>query len=145
MGQRGLLQEQLLDMAGSLTCLWEDMSKKEAIILIQRVLVLLGSASHSIEQERRRIAWSRINLSTVNSVLQEDTEENKMENTLFDNSFVEGAAKRLEEEKALAKVTGARLGGNSPSKYQQYPNDSKTFFGERCLCKVWWQDVGWII
>ena len=47
------LQDQLLDMAGLLTCLWADMVNKTAevksqnvALLIQRVLVLLGSASH---------------------------------------------------------------------------------------------------
>ena len=46
------LQEQLLDVAGPLTCLWADLLNKEAtvtaedtLLLIQRALVLLGSAS----------------------------------------------------------------------------------------------------
>ena len=62
------VQEQLLDVAGPLTCLWADLLNKEAnispediLLLIQRALVLLGSTSHSISQERRKIAWSRIN------------------------------------------------------------------------------------
>ena len=48
------LQEQVLDVAGSLTCLWSDLLNKEAkvsnedvLLLLQRALVLLGSASHS--------------------------------------------------------------------------------------------------
>jgi len=55
------LQGQLLDMTGLLTCLWADLSSKnaevklqEVILLIQRVLVLLGSSSHHITQERQR-------------------------------------------------------------------------------------------
>ena len=46
------LQEQMLDVAGSLICLWADLLNKEAhvsaedtLLLVQRVLVLLGSAS----------------------------------------------------------------------------------------------------
>lgn len=116
------LHLQLLDMAGPLTCLWAELSNKgtqvkpqEAILLIQRVLVLLGSASHSITKERRKVAWSRINPLTV-SLLQEDAEEKKKESTLFGGGFLERAAKRLEEEKALVKVTGAKPGGNPPPK-----------------------------
>ena len=47
------LQEQMLDVAGPLTCLWADLLNKEArisaedtLLLVQRALVLLGSASH---------------------------------------------------------------------------------------------------
>ena len=52
------IQEQILDMTGPLTCLWTDLLnqnatvKLEDVILLQRVLVLLGSTSHSISQER---------------------------------------------------------------------------------------------
>ena len=95
------LQDQLLDMAGPLTCLWADMMNKnaevksqEVILLIQRVLILLGSASQSITQERRRVAWSHINPTTVD-LLTEDTEgEKKEETTLFGGGFLERAAKR---------------------------------------------------
>ena len=67
------LQDQFLDMAGPLTChVWADMMNKnaevksqEVILLIQRVLVLLGSTFQSIIQERRRVAWSCINPTTV--------------------------------------------------------------------------------
>ena len=62
------LQEQVLDMAGPLTCLWSDLLNKEAtvsnedvLLLLQRALVLVGSASHAISLERRKIAWARIN------------------------------------------------------------------------------------
>ena len=54
-------QKQLLDVTGPLTCLWADLLNKEAkvapedvLLLIQRALVLLGSASHSISIERRK-------------------------------------------------------------------------------------------
>jgi len=56
-------QEQLLEIAGPLTCLWADMlnhnatvKQEDVLLLLQKVLVLLGGASHSITQERRRIA-----------------------------------------------------------------------------------------
>ena len=52
-------QEQMLEIAGPLTCLWADMLNRNAtirqedlLLLLQRVLVLLGGASHSITQER---------------------------------------------------------------------------------------------
>ena len=55
------IQEQLLDVAGPLTCLWADLLNKQAevspediLLLIPKALVLLGSASHSISQERRK-------------------------------------------------------------------------------------------
>ena len=53
------LQEQILDMAGPLTCLWADFNQEatvkpeDIILLLQRVLVLLGSASYNVTQERR--------------------------------------------------------------------------------------------
>ena len=60
------IQEHNLDVAGPLTCLWADLLNKEAItpdqtlLLIQRALVLLGTASHYVSQERRKVAWSCI-------------------------------------------------------------------------------------
>lgn len=86
-------------------CLWADLTNKDtkvnpqdAILLIQRVLVLLGSTSHSITQERQKITWSLINPTTVH-LLTEDTESEKKETTLFGGGFLEKAAKRLKEEK----------------------------------------------
>ena len=60
------------------------------------------------------------------SLLQEDAKEYK-ESTLFGGGFLERAAKRLEEEKALVKVTGAKPGGNPPPKRQRDPNDLRRF------------------
>ena len=127
------LQGQLLDMAGPLTCLWADLTSsnaevnpQEVILLIQRVLVLLGSASHHITQERRKVAWSRVNPSTV-SLLREDPEDGKKESTLFGGGFLERAAKRLEEEKTLVKVTGNKTGMKPQQKRQQDPNDLRRF------------------
>ena len=49
------VQEQLLDTAGPLSCLWADLlnkdatvSKEDIVMLVQRALVLLGSASNTI-------------------------------------------------------------------------------------------------
>ena len=83
-------------------------------------------AAYSVKQERMKVAWSRINPSTL-GLLQEDTEEDKEENTLFGSGFLERAAKRMEEEKALAKVTGTRPGGNT-QKCQGDPNDLRRFW-----------------
>jgi len=94
------LQKQLLDLSGA-----PYLPKpQEVVLLIQRVLVLLGSTSHSISQERRKVAWSRVNPATV-SLLPEDNKEDKG-TTLFGGDFLEKACKRMEEEKMLAKVTG---------------------------------------
>jgi len=48
------LQESLLDVSGPLMCLWADLtnphaevSRKETLLLIQRALILLGSASNA--------------------------------------------------------------------------------------------------
>jgi len=126
------LQDQLLDMADPLTCLWADLTSKdvqvkpqEIILLVQRVLVLLGSASHSITQERRKVAWSRVNPSTVD-LLPEDGEEEKKETTLFGGGFLERASKRMEDEKTLAKVTGSKPPPQKRCRTQD-PNDLRRF------------------
>ena len=36
------------------------MSKEDTLLLVQRALVLLGSASHQISLERRKVAWEKI-------------------------------------------------------------------------------------
>lgn len=85
------LQEQMLDIAGPLTCLWADLINKEAhisaedtLMLVQRALVLLGSASDAISQERRKIAWTRIN-PKLKSLATEEYE--KRETNLFGPGF----------------------------------------------------------
>ena len=103
------LQEQILDIAGLLTCLWVDLLNQDVtvkpedlILLLQRVLVLLGSASHNISQERRRVAWSQTNPAT--NTLSDISEETKgKETTLFGAGFLERVTKRLEEEKHWPK------------------------------------------
>lgn len=130
------LQDQILDLAGPLTCLWADLLSKDAkvktedvILLLQRVLVLLGSASHTITQERRRVAWARASPAST-STPPEDTDKGK-EPTLFRGGFLEKATKRMEEEKALAKVSGGRHSGGAPPakrrRPDQDPNDLRRF------------------
>ena len=75
------LQEQVLDVAGPLIYLWSDLFNREArvsnedvLLLIQRALVLLGSASHAISLKRRKIAWSRTNRK-LKSLASEDYEK----------------------------------------------------------------------
>ena len=91
------IQEQLLDVAGTLTCLWADHLNKEAnvtsedtLLLIQRALVLLGNASHSITLEWRKIAWSRLN-PKLKSLATEDY--TGRETNLFGPGFLEKASK----------------------------------------------------
>ena len=77
------IQEELLKVGGPLTCLWADMinleveaDKEKIVLLVQRALVLLGSASHSITLERWKIAWARINPS-LKSLATEKYEDRK--------------------------------------------------------------------
>jgi len=105
-------QDQILDMAGPLTCLWVDLldqnitvKQEEIILLLQRVLVLLGSTSYNITQEKRRVALGHVN-STIKSLLEDTREPTEKGRTLFGGGFLEKATKRIEEEKALAKVAG---------------------------------------
>ena len=129
------LQKQILDISGPLACLWADLLNRDAtvnpkdmILLLQSTLTLLGSASHTITQERKRVAWSRVNPSI--GALPEDIEESQdkvKETTLFGGGFLERAPKRIEEQKALAKVAGA--GNGPPHKHQQSrdPHDLRCF------------------
>lgn len=109
-----------MDVAGPLTCLWADVLNKEAkvsqedtLLLLQRALVLLGSASHAIALERWKIAWSRINL-TLKALATEEYE--KQETNVFGPGFLEKASKRLEAEKTLNKVSGKSNKSGPPHK-----------------------------
>ena len=88
----------------------------------------MGSASHSVSQERRVVAWSQTNLDT--KTLPDISEKTKSkETTLFGARFLERAMKRLEEEKALAKVTGTKQGQPLAKRHQQDqdPSDLRHF------------------
>ena len=78
------IQEQLLDVVGPLACLWGNLLNKEAnvtaedtLLLVQRTLVLLGSASHVITMERCKIAWTRIN-PMLKSLAAEDYDKREV-------------------------------------------------------------------
>ena len=129
------LQGQVLDLAGPLTCLWADLlnadakvKREDVLLLVQRILVLLGSVSNSITQERRQISWSRLNPLIKDFYLEEEDKGQKG-TTLFGGGFLEKATKRVEEDKALAKVTGGPK--DTPSakrrKYSQDPRDLRRF------------------
>jgi len=107
------LQEQILEIAGPLTCLWshllnpeEELDVDQMKLVIQRALVILGSASHSISLERRKIAWARIN-PELKPLALEDYKDRK--DKLFGPGFSEKASKKLETDKALAKVAAPPL------------------------------------
>lgn len=116
------LQDSLLEVSGPLMCLWSDLTNPEAevvpeqiLLLIQRALVLLGSTSNAVTLERRKIAWGRINPS-LKSLASEDYE--KREDQLFGPGFLEKASKKIETQKALAKVSAEQ-----PSRKRSWDND----------------------
>ena len=124
------IQEAVLDVSGPLTCLWGDLlneeakySKQDILMLIQRSLVLLGSASHAISQERRKIAWSRIN-PKLKSLADEDY--GKREDSLFGPGFLYKASKKLEVDKTIRKVSQS---GPPPKKarYSKHTSDLRHF------------------
>ena len=121
------IQEEMLEVAGPLTCLWADLlnegakvTPEDTLLLIQRALVLLGSASHSISLERRKVAWTRLN-PRLKSLASE--EYDKRESSLFGPGFLEKASKRLEAEKTLARVSDQGRGGGPPAKKSRFAND----------------------
>ena len=128
-------------------------SRKDMILLLQGALTLLGSASHTITQERRWVAWSQISPSI--GALPEDKDENLnkvKETTLFGGGFLERATKRNRRllrswpEQAmdlhkcqqtqdphdlrcfLEKDTPARYGGRNYKRQKPYPSSRR---GER--------------
>ena len=130
------IQEQLLDVAAPLSCLWADLLNKDAgvtpedtLLLVQRALVLVGSVSHSITLERRKIAWSRIN-PKLKSLASE--EYNERESNLFGPGFLEKASKRLEVEKTLDKVSNQGKAGpfQKRPRYDQDKSDLRSFLAK---------------
>lgn len=111
------LQDQILDLAGPLTCLWADLLNKDAkvqkedvTLFLQKVMVLLESALHIITQQRRRVAWAHTSQVNNGSPLQNTEDKGKLA-TIFRDGFLEKATKRMEEEKALGKVSRSRHSG----------------------------------
>jgi len=87
---------------------------------------MVAGLSHSITQERRQIAWSRLN-PVIKDISMEDTKKEKGA-TLFGKNFMEKATKRM-ERKALAKFTSSPKESPAPKrrKYTQDPTDLHRF------------------
>ena len=113
------------------------MKQEDVLLWLQRVLVFLGGASHSITQERQRITWGRVN--HANTVPDDAEQSKEKEVNLFGEGFFERATKRIEKAKELEKVTGSKQNG-APSQKCTYqdkdPNDLCCFFGKGRPCKI---------
>ena len=79
--------------------------------------MLLGSASHSISIERRKLVWAKMN-PKLRSLGSEEYGERGTD--LFGPGFLEKASKRIEVEKTLLKVTKSFP---QPTKKVRYEND----------------------
>jgi len=119
-------------VTGPLTCLWSDLlrtdarsSKEQIILLLQRALVLVGSTSHGISVERRKVAWARINPS-LKALVTEEYE--KREGNLFGPGFLDKASKRIDIEKAMAKVV--QEGSGSRKRPLSDPTDLRHFLSK---------------
>ena len=90
-------QKQLLDVTGPLTYLWADLlnkvSPEDVLLLIQRALVLLGSASHSMSIERCKLVWAKMNPKLWSRGSEEYGERGT---DSFGPGFLEKASMRLE-------------------------------------------------
>ena len=114
------LQESLLDATGPLTSLWEELLSKEGkvsaegiLLHIQHALVLLGNALHTMSQERRKVAWAKINLK-LRSLAAEDYSKRGLNH--FGPGFLEKATKRMELDKTLSRVSLSSAAGPAPKK-----------------------------
>ena len=82
------------------------LEQEDILLLFQRVLILLGGASHSVTQEHHWMAWGHVNPANT---LPEDAEESKKkEVTLFGGGFLERATKCIEKTRELEKATGSK-------------------------------------
>ena len=89
------LQGQVLDLAGPLNCLWADLlnadakaKREDVLLLVQRILVLLGSLTNSITQKRRQILRLLLNpLIKNNNFYLEEEGKDKKGTTLFGGGF----------------------------------------------------------
>ena len=97
------------------------------MFLIQRALVLLGSASHAINIERRKIVWAKMN-PKLRSLGSEEYGERGTD--LFGPGFLEKASKRLEVEKTLAKVTKPPPQLGKRGRYEHDKSDLRSFLSK---------------
>lgn len=125
------IQELLLDVSGPLTCLWGDLLNKEVTVsgemlvrLVQRALVLLGNASHMVSQERRKVAWAKIN-PKLRSLATEDY--SKRGPLLFGPGFLDKASKKVEVDKTMSKMAPPP---SKKGKYAQDKSDLRSFLAK---------------
>ena len=88
------------------------------IQLFQRALVQVGSTSQGINIEWRKIAWRRINIGMKS--LAKESYDNRNDN-LFGPGLLEKASKKVEADKALAKV----VHDGSNSRKRSFEDDPK--------------------
>ena len=103
-------------------------SAEDIVLLLQRALILLGSTSHAISLERRRVACTRIN-PKLKPIASEEFADRK--DQLFGPGFLEKASKRLEADKALEKVTDPGI--SRKRTFQNDSEDPQSFFYPRAL------------
>ena len=114
----------------SLTRRLSPVTPESVLLLIQRALVLLGSASHSISVECRKLVWAKMNpkLRSLGS------EEYSTRGTdLFGPGFLQKASKIFEVEKTLFKVTKPHPPNTRRGRYENDKLDLLSFFNPRAL------------
>ena len=116
-------QGQILDLAGPLTCLCADLlnsdikiKKEDIILMVQRILVLVGSASDFISQKRKQILWSCLNPLIKDISMEKDGKGKGT--TLFDGGFIEKASRM---KKPCPRLLAQK--DNPPAKHRRYSQD----------------------
>ena len=96
------VQEQLLEVAGPLTCLWAEILNPEVQLKqgdvlrpLQAALVLLGHTSHGITLERCKIACLRLNPKPKSIAIEDFSNRSDQ---LFGPGFLERASKKVETD-----------------------------------------------
>ena len=87
--------------------------------MVQRILVLVGSASDFISQERKQILWSSLNPLIKDISMEKDGKGKGT--TLFDGGFIEKATKRIKDEKPCPRLLAQK--DNPPAKHRRYSQD----------------------
>ena len=90
------------------------MKREDIILLVQRILVLMGSVSNTITQERRQIAWSRLNPLIRDISTEEDT-KGKKSVTLFGGGFMERPLRGWRKKRPYLKSLALRGKPHQPS------------------------------